>query len=222
MSWSSNLVLFVAALCLQQTESFLCGAPAPGLRRGSAPATCAMRMEEGGKVAPPVRGEERLKRRKVDTGTIVVSFGRQKQLNEVELYKFTFFQTKFDYLCKTGRAEEAMEVLLSSEANVQVSGMQAAGLLANLPAKVFMKKPSEDQVEPLANRAWKLLQNHAMWHLTSNRKAKDQVEKDIAKAEKALRSKWQILEDRHLLHEVQPFFFQGLNVTYPVAVKKEG
>jgi len=171
-------------------------------------------MMLGGRSTQPTAGGFRTAHRtSLSAGTIIVHFGREKVLNDVELYKFNFFQDKFNRLCESGRAEEAIEVLLSSETTVEVSALQAVTLLAVLPAEVLGKP--DDTIEPMAHSFWRLLRDHAMWHLTLSRDGKDKLEEDIAQAEKALRKKARQVEDRHVLLEVQPFFTYSLNISQP-------
>ena len=56
----------------------------------------------------------------VNDGTVVVYFGKKKELNDIELYKFNFYQKRFNYLCDKGKAKEALGVMLASESEIQV------------------------------------------------------------------------------------------------------
>jgi hypothetical protein len=130
----------------------------------------------------------------LNEGTVVVYFGREKTLNDVELYKFNFYQSKFDRLVEDQKAKEAIEVMIASESEIQMSVGQAISLLSSLAAQIFggiLRAKSESSVEPMVKSAAAMLRGHTLWHLTPSRTMKVDVERQIAKAERTLREKWQ-------------------------------
>jgi len=154
----------------------------------------------------------------LNEGTVVVYFGREKTLNDIELYKFNFYQSKFDRLVEDQKAKEAIEVMIASESEIQMSLGQAISLLSSLAAQIFggiLRAKSESSVEPMVKSAAAMLRGHTLWHLTPSRTMKVDVERQIAKAERTLREKWQNVERRHILLEIQPFFTYSLNATLP-------
>ena len=130
----------------------------------------------------------------LNEGTVVVYFGREKTLNDVELYKFNFYQSKFDRLVEDQKAKEAIEVMIASESEIQMSLGQAISLLSSLAAQIFggiLRARSESSVKPMVKSAAAMLRGHTLWHLTPSQTMKVDVERQIAKAEKTLREKWQ-------------------------------
>lgn len=130
----------------------------------------------------------------LNEGTVVVYFGREKTLNDVQLYKFNFYQAKFDRLVEDHNAKEAIEVMIASESEIQMSLGQAVSLLSSLAAQIFggiLRARSESSVAPMVRSAAAMLRGHTLWHLTPSRTMKVDVEREIASAEKTLREKWQ-------------------------------
>mmetsp|Transcript_55644 Transcript_55644/g.130384 ORF Transcript_55644/g.130384 Transcript_55644/m.130384 type:complete len:303 (+) Transcript_55644:117-1025(+) len=152
-------------------------------------------------------------------GTKVVYFGKEKVLAGPELYKYEFYQKKFDWHVQRGESKEAIEVIIAAESNIQVRPLRAMQLLASVFASFFLG--SSDPLDPLAVRTplvigvGRLLRDHTLWHLTPPGKARTTIEKNIDEAETVLRDRWQQVEARHDLLEIQPYFVQQLNASVP-------
>jgi len=152
-------------------------------------------------------------------GTKVVYFGKEAVLKGAELYKYEFYQQKFDWHVQRGEAKEAIEVIIASQSMIQVSPLRAIQLLANIFGTFLLG--SSDPLDPKTVRSslligvGRLLRDHTLWHLTPPGPAREMVEKNIADAETMLRDRWQSIELRHDLVELQPFFAQQLNLSIP-------
>uniref|UniRef100_A0A7S0HUM4 Uncharacterized protein n=1 Tax=Hanusia phi TaxID=3032 RepID=A0A7S0HUM4_9CRYP len=155
-------------------------------------------------------------------GTMVTYFGKSKVLDDVQLFKFKFFQRKFDHLVAQGQAKEAVEVLIASESMIQISPLQAVKLLVDLFQSGLNFKKSggedptlskEDVTKTLIGQVGTLIRDHTLWHFALTSTSREMIERDIRYAERKLGQRWKSLEFRHDLLEIQPFFFYKLNIS---------
>ncbi|EKX44131.1 hypothetical protein GUITHDRAFT_139979 [Guillardia theta CCMP2712] len=144
----------------------------------------------------------------------VTYFGKSKILSDVQLFKFNFFQRKFDHLVAQGKAKEAVEVLIASESMIQISPLQAVKLLVDLfqsgltlsPSKGTKYAGQEAEQSPGED------QTKASFSLAAWR-AREMIEREIRYAEMKLGKRWKSVELRHDLLEIQPYFYYKLNVS---------
>uniref|UniRef100_A0A7S4PDD0 Uncharacterized protein n=1 Tax=Guillardia theta TaxID=55529 RepID=A0A7S4PDD0_GUITH len=161
-------------------------------------------------------------------GTMVTYFGKSKILSDVQLFKFNFFQRKFDHLVAQGKAKEAVEVLIASESMIQISPLQAVKLLVDLfqsgltlsPSKGTKyagqeaeQSPGEDQTKTLVSQIGTLIRDHTLWHFAMTSSSREMIEREIRYAEMKLGKRWKSVELRHDLLEIQPYFYYKLNVS---------